>query len=334
MLFYMMRRLLVIPFILLGVSVVLFVLTHMMPGDPAKVMAGEHAPQQTVELIRKEFGLDKPLPEQYRIYISNLLHGNLGIATVTRRRVSEDLGLYFPATIELTLVAIILTVLMGVPLGVLSATKKDTALDHLVRFTALSGVSLPIFWLGLILQLVLYGKLGVLPIGGRLDVEFLPPPHVTGFFTVDSLLALNIKAFGQTLTHLALPAFTLAFSSLAVVSRMTRSSMLEILAQDYIRTAQAKGLAQRTILYRHALKNAVIPTLTVIGLQAGALLSGAFLVEAIFNWPGLGLYTMRAITRVDYPAIMGTSLLITLVFIVINLVVDLLYGLIDPRIRF
>ncbi|MFC2023607.1 ABC transporter permease [Chloroflexota bacterium] len=334
MLLYAVRRLLAVPFILLGVSVVLFLLTHIMPGDPAKVMAGEHASPKTVEIIRQEFGLDKPLPEQYRIYITNLLHGNLGISIVTHRRISEDISMYFMATMELTIAAMLLTVVMGVPLGILSATKKDTILDHLLRFISLSGVSLPVFWLALVLQLILYRQLNLLPIGGRLDVMQTPPPMVTGLFTVDSLLALDFRAFGETLRHLALPAFTLAFSSLAVVSRMTRSSMLEILSQDYIRTAQAKGLAAWAILYRHALRNAAIPTLTVIGLQAGVLLSGAFLIEAIFNWPGLGLYTTRAITRLDYPAIMGTSLLITLVFILLNLVVDLLYGLADPRIRY
>ncbi|RPJ36576.1 MAG: ABC transporter permease, partial [Planctomycetaceae bacterium] len=229
---------------------------------------------------------------------------------------------------------ILLTVLMGVPLGILSATHKNTVLDHVIRFLSLSGVSLPVFWLGLLLQLVMYRYLDLLPIGGRIDVSLTAPTQVTGLFTVDSLLTLDMGAFWQSLTHLALPSFTLAVSSLAVVSRMTRSSMLETLAQDYIRTARAKGLGEQAILYRHALKNAIIPTLTVIGLQAGSLLGGAFLVEAIFNWPGLGLYTVRAITRLDYPAIMGTSLLITLAFILINLLVDLLYSLVDPRIRY
>jgi peptide/nickel transport system permease protein len=313
---------------------VLFFLTHLVPGDPAKVMAGEHASPKTVEIIQREFGLDKPLPEQYRLYVLNLLSGNLGISIVTRRPVSQDLGLYFPATLELTIASLFLTLLMGVPLGILSATRKDSILDHLIRFTSLGGVSMPIFWLGLLLQLLLYRYLNLLPIGGRLDVSFSPPTHVTGLYTIDSLLALNFHALWESLKHLALPAFALAFSSLAVVSRMTRSSMLETLSQDYIRTARSKGLAERAILYSHALKNAIIPTLTVIGLQAGALLSGAFLVEAIFNWPGLGLYTVRAITRLDYPAIMGTSLLVTLAFILINLLVDLLYGLVDPRIRY
>jgi len=334
MLFYALRRLLVLPLILLGISVVLFFLTHLLPGDPAKMMAGEHAPPETVEIVRREFGLDKPLPEQYCLYIANLLRGNLGTSIHTRRPVLKDLSLYLPATLELTATSILLTILMGVPLGILSATKKDSLLDHLSRFTALSGVSMPIFWLGLLLQLLFYRHFHLLPIGGRLGVDLAPPRQITGLYTMDSLLALDLRAFWGALCHLALPSFTLAFSSLAVVSRITRSNMLEVLSQDYIRTARGKGLAEMVIHYRHALKNAFIPTLTVIGLQAGALLSGAFLVEAIFNWPGLGLYTVRAITLLDYPAIMGTSLLITLAFILINLLVDMLYGLLDPRIRY
>lgn len=334
MLIYATRRLLVLPFVLLGISVVLFFLTHLVPGDPAKVMAGEHASPQTVEIIRKEFGLDKPLPEQYRLYVANLLKGNLGISIVTRRPVSKDLGLYFSATLELTICAIILTVVLGLPLGILSATRKDSKLDHLVRLISLSGISMPVFWLGLLLQLLLYRYLGLLPIGGRLSVNTAAPPRITGLYTIDSLLALDFQTFWEAALHLVLPSFTLAFGSLAVVSRVTRSSMLETLAQDYIRTARAKGLAERMVLVRHAVRNSIIPTVTVIGLQAGALLSGAFLVEAVFNWPGLGLYTVRAITRLDYPAVMGTSLLITVTFVLINLLVDLLYGVLDPRIRY
>lgn len=331
---YALRRLLILPFILLGVSVVLFFLSHMVSGDPAKILAGEKAPAETVELIRKQFGLDKPLPEQYRLYVTNLLRGNMGISLTTRRPVSEDLRLYFPATLELTFVSIVLTVLLGVPLGIVSAARRNSLADHASRLVTLSGVSMPVFWLGLLLQLLFYRTLDVLPIAGRISLSATPPPQITGLYTIDSLLALDMPTFWMSLQHLLLPAVTLAFSSLAVVSRMTRSNMLEVLSQDYIRTARSKGLGAQTTLYRHALRNAFIPTLTVIGLQTGALLSGAFLVEAIFNWPGLGLYTVRAISRLDYPAIMGASLLITVIFILINLVVDLLYGILDPRIRY
>lgn len=334
MLAYALRRLLILPFILLGVSVVLFFLSHMVSGDPAKILAGEKAPAQTVELIRKQFGLDKPLPEQYRLYVTNLLHGNMGISLTTRRPVSEDLRLYFPATLELTFISIVLTILIGVPLGIASAAKRNSLADHVSRLVTLSGVSMPVFWLGLLLQLLFYRTLDILPIAGRISLSATPPPQVTGLYTIDSLLALDLPMFWMSLKHLFLPAVTLAFSSLAVVSRMTRSNMLEVLSQDYIRTARSKGLGAQTTLYRHALRNAFIPTLTVIGLQTGALLSGAFLVEAIFNWPGLGLYTVRAISRLDYPAIMGASLLITVIFILINLLVDLLYGILDPRIRY
>jgi peptide/nickel transport system permease protein len=334
MLLYTFRRLLVLPFVLLGVSLVLFFLTHVVPGDPVKVIAGEHASPKTVEIIRREFGLDKPLLEQYGLYMANLVQGNLGISIITQRPVARDLQLYFPATLELTIWSIVLMVLLGLPLGILSATHKDSVVDHIVRFTSLSGVSLPVFWLGLLLQLLLYRNLGILPIGGRLDGQSVAPPQVTGLYTLDALMALDLQTFLASARHLILPAFTLAFGSLAVISRVMRSSMLETLAQDHIRTARAKGLAEGVVIARHAVKNSIIPTVTVVGLQTGALLSGAFLVEAIFNWPGLGLYTVRAITRLDYPAIMGTSLLITLTFILVNLAVDLLYGLLDPRIRY
>jgi len=331
---YALRRLLILPFILLGVSVVLFFLSHMVSGDPAKILAGEKAPAETVELIRKQFGLDKPLPEQYRLYVANLLRGNMGISLTTRRPVSEDLRLYFPATLELTFVSIVLTVLIGVPLGIVSAARRNSLTDHASRLVTLSGVSMPVFWLGLLLQLFFYRTLDILPIAGRISLSATPPPQVTGLYTIDSLLALDMPVFWMSLRHLVLPAVTLAFSSLAVVSRMTRSNMLEVLSQDYIRTARSKGLTGQTTLYRHALRNAFIPPLTVIGLQTGALLGGAVLVEALFNWPGLGLYTVRAISRLDYPAIMGASLLITVIFILINLLVDLLYGILDPRIRY
>ncbi len=331
---YALRRLLILPFILLGVSAVLFFLSHMVSGDPAKILAGEKAPAATVELIRQQFGLDKPLPEQYRLYLVNLLHGNMGISLTTRRPVLEDLRLYFPATLELTALAILLTILIGVPLGIVSAARRNSAVDHASRLITLSGVSLPVFWLGLLLQLLFYRYLNILPIAGRLSLSATPPPQITGLYTIDSLLAGDFATFWMAAGHLILPAVTLAFSSLAVVSRMTRSNMLEVLSQDYIRTARSKGLGAQVVLYQHALRNAFIPTVTVIGLQTGALLSGAFLVEAIFDWPGLGLYTVRAISRLDYPAIMGASLLITVVFILINLLVDVLYGVLDPRIRY
>jgi peptide/nickel transport system permease protein len=334
MLRYAARRILLLPLILLGVSALLFFLTHLIAGDPAKLLAGEKAPAATVEIIRREFGLDKPLPEQYRLYMLNLARGNFGISMVTRRPVGEDLRLYFPATLELTIYAMLLTVVVGVPVGIVSAARKNSAVDHVSRFATLSGVSMPVFWLGLLAQLVFYRWLSILPVAGRLPVAMPPPPTVTGLYTVDSLLAGDLATWWVAVQHLILPAVILAFSSLAVVSRMTRSNMLEILSQDYIRTARGKGLASRAVLYRHALRNAFIPTLTVVGLQTGALLSGAFLVEAIFNWPGLGLYTVRAITRLDYPAILGASLLITVAFILINLLVDILYGVLDPRIRY
>ena len=333
MLVYVMRRLLVLPFILLGVSLVLFFLTHLVPGDPAKVMAGEHASPKTVEIIRKEFGLDKPLHEQYGLYVTNLFRGNLGTSIVTRRPVAQDLKLYFPATLELTVCAMFLTVLVGLPLGILSATKKDQGVDHLVRFTALSGVSMPVFWLGLLLQLVLYRYLGLLPIGGRLDVRTAAPPQVTGLYTVDSLLAHDIQTFLEAFHHLALPAFVLAFGSVAVISRVTRSSMLETLAQDHIRTARAKGLPEKKVLIKHAFRNAAIPLITVLGMQIGLLLGGAVVTETVFAWPGMGRLAVDSIRMGDYPVVQAIVVIFAFIVIISNLAADILAALIDPRIR-
>jgi len=333
MLNHLVRRILLSLLALFGVTLLVFILSHVVPGDPARLAAGPQARQEQVDSVRKEYGLDKPVPEQYVMYMGNLFKGNLGKSLQSRRPVAEDLIDYFPATLELTLVATLIAVIGGVASGLLSAVHKNKLIDHIARVVSLGGVSIPVFWLGLVLVLIFYRALGWLPFGGRLDASLSPPAHITGLYILDSLLTANWRTLGSSIAYLVLPAFTLAFSSLGVVSRMTRASLLDVLQEDYIRTARGKGLQERLVLMRHALKNALIPVTTIIGLQFGGLLGGAFLVEVIFSWPGLGTYAMKAIMFLDYNGIIGVTLLTGLVFMVVNLLVDLTYIAIDPRIR-
>ncbi len=333
MLNQLLRRILLSLIALIGITLLVFILSHVVPGDPARLAAGPQAREAQVESVRKEYGLDKPLPQQYLIYMSDLFQGNLGKSLQSRRPVSEDLVDYFPATLELTLAATLLAVIGGIAFGILSAVHKNEWIDHLTRVISLGGVSIPVFWLGLVLVLIFYRALGWLPFGGRLDPSLSPPVHITGLYILDSLLTANWQTLGSSIAYLILPAVTLAFSSLGVVSRMTRASLLDTLQEDYIRTARGKGLQERLVLMRHALKNALIPVTTIVGLQFGGLLGGAFLVEVIFSWPGLGTYAMKAIMFLDYNGIIGVTLLTGLVFMIVNLLVDLTYLTIDPRIR-
>jgi peptide/nickel transport system permease protein len=330
---HILRRVLLSLFALFGVVLLVFLLTHIVPGDPARLAAGPQARAEQVENVRKAYGLDKPLPMQLVIYLGDLLHGDLGDSLLSRRAVSADLIDYFPATLELTLVSILIAIVGGVGLGILSAIHKNELADNVARIISLSGVSMPVFWLGIILILLFYRQLGWLPFGGRIDPNIDPPMHITGLYVLDSILTGNLPALGSSLLYLILPSITLGFGSLGVVSRMTRASLLEVLQEDYIRTARAKGLVEKYVLLRHAMKNALIPIITIVGLQFGGLLGGAFLVEVIFSWPGIGTYAMKAITFLDYNAIIGATLLTAIVFMLTNLVVDLLYIVIDPRLR-
>jgi len=330
---HLLRRIVLSLIALVGITLLVFILSHVVPGDPARLAAGPQARQEQVESVRKEYGLDKPIPQQYLIYMVNLFKGDLGKSLQSRRPVSEDLVDYFPATLELTLVATLIAVIGGIASGLLSAVHKNKLIDHVTRVISLGGVSIPVFWLGLMLVLIFYRALGWLPFGGRLDPSLSPPAHITGLYILDSLLTANWRTLGSSIAYMVLPAITLAFSSLGVVSRMTRASLLDTLQEDYIRTARGKGLQERFVLMRHALKNALIPVITIIGLQFGGLLGGAFLVEVIFSWPGLGTYAMKAIMFLDYNGIIGVTLLTGLVFMVVNLLVDLTYLVIDPRIR-
>ena len=329
---YVVQRFMWMVVSLIGISLITFVVSHVVPADPIRAVAGMEAKGEQVEVLRRRYGLDRPLPEQYYRWVVNLAHGDLGLSIRTGQPVVEDLRRYAPATAELALAAMFLVITVGLPFGVISALNKDRALDHISRIIALSGVSMPIFWVALLLQMLFFARLGILPADGRIDILINPPPQVTGLYTVDSLLAGDMVAFKSAVRHLVLPAVNLAFGSLAVLTRMARSSMLDVLGEDYVRTARAKGLRERRVIFLHALKNALIPTTTTMALQMGALMGGVFLVELMFSWPGLGFYAMRSITLIDFPSIMGVAILMTTVYAFFNLIADLLYGFLDPRI--
>jgi len=334
---YIFRRILLLIPVLIGMTLITFSVSHLIPGDPAALSLGPHAHKDQIVAYRHELGLDRPVYVQYWIYLKDLVHGDFGRSLTTHRPVGEDLREYFPATFELTLIALLITVIMGIPLGIISAVKKDKWPDHISRVFSLTGVSVPIFWLGLLLQMVLSYRLGWLPMNGRVEAQVLAmhPLHtITGLYILDSLITGNWAVLGSCLAHILLPAITLSYASLAVVTRMVRSSMLDVMEQDYVRTARAKGLSERLVVYKHALRNALIPAVTVIGLTFGMLLGGAFLTETIFSWPGMGRYAVGTITSLDFPAIMGVALIVALAYVTANLLVDVFYALIDARIRY
>jgi peptide/nickel transport system permease protein len=320
--------------VVVGMTLITFTITHMIPADPAKIAAGLGADASAVEKIREELGLNLPLHEQYWFYLKNLFRGDLGRSILTNRPVLDDIKDYFPATLELTIVAMGVTMLFGVVLGVLSALKRGRMADNIIRLFATLWVAMPVFWFGLLLQILFYGNLQWLPPGGRLGETVTPPPEVSGLLLIDSLLALRIDAFLSALVHLILPVTAVAMTRVAEVARITRSSMLEVLTQDYVRTARAKGLAERIVIFHHSLRNAGLPILTTFGLQFGYLLGGTILVESIFQWPGMGRYAVLSITSVDFPAVMGVTVVASFAFVLVNLAVDLTYRFTDPRIRY
>jgi peptide/nickel transport system permease protein len=321
-------------FVLIGLSLITFTLSHLVPSDPARMIAGPRANARALENIREEYGLNDPLVYQYVTYIRNVVQLDFGDSFTSRRPVRDDLGRYLPATIELGLYAFLFSTLIGIPLGVISAVKRDSWIDNVSRFISITGLALPVFWLALMVQFFFFAKLQWLPDGQRLPSRVDPPPSITRLYTIDALLTGEWSTFVTAWKHLAMPVAVLAYGSLAVVTRMVRGGMIEVLNQDYIRTARAKGLENNTVITRHAVKNALLPTVTQLGLQVGLLLSGAFLVEIVFSWPGIGRYTVEAITQIDYNAIMATTLLIAVIFVMMNLVVDILYLFLDPRIDY
>ncbi len=334
MLVYILKRLAWMVFVLFGVMTIVFFISHVIPADPVAAILGGQAPPELIEKVRAKWNLDKPLYDQYIIYLWRLLHGDLGISISTGRPVSKDLIQFFPATLELATVATLLSVIFGVITGILSAVKSGRSADHLSRIFALSGISMPVFWLGLLMLLLFYYLLGWLPGPGQLPYYMPRPPRVTGMITIDSLIAGRFDAFISALRHLVMPSLVLSFFGIAAISRITRSSMLDVLREEYINTARAKGLREMIVVLKHALKNAMLPVSTIIGITYGRLLEGSVITETIFAWPGLGRYATNAFLAIDFPAVIGSTILIALLYALTNLVVDISYAYLNPKIRY
>jgi peptide/nickel transport system permease protein len=346
---YLIRRLISLIPTLLGVTLIIFLLLRLIPGDPAVAMLGEHAAKENVERIRGQLGLNRPFfldeealkrgdfkgffDSQYIRFLGRLSRGDLGDSIHRRIPIADELKQRFPATVELGVFSMLLAVIIGVPAGIVSAARRNSMLDGISMIGSLVGVSMPIFWLGLMEIMLFAVILNWFPIGGRLDHD-IELKVLTNFFVIDSLLTGNSAALVSTLEHLAMPALALATIPMAIIARMTRSSMLDVLSADYIRTAHSKGLRESVVLFRHALKNAFLPIITIIGLQTGILLAGAILTETIFAWPGIGKWVFDAILGRDYPVVQGGTLLIALVFVLVNLLVDISYAYLDPRIHY
>lgn len=333
MLRYILRRLIQVIPVLIGVSLIVFTIMRVFSADPAPVVLGQHATAAQVETWREANGLNDPIPMQYLNFVKGLFTGDLGNSYYTKTPVVQEIFARFPATIELALCGIIFASIFGILIGVISAVKKNSWVDHFGMVFALIGVSVPIFWLGIMMIIFFCGTLGWFPAGGRIN-PMLRPEHFTGLFLVDSLIAGDWAAFKDAANHLVLPVVALGMYSMAIIARMTRSSMLETLEQDYIRTARAKGIAEWRVIIFHALRNALIPIVTVIGLQLGALLGGSVLTETVFAWPGIGSYTVNCIMKSDFPVVQGVVMLVATIFVFINLLVDVIYACIDPRIKY
>jgi peptide/nickel transport system permease protein len=328
---YLLRRLVTLTITLFGIMVMTFFISLVIPLDPLAALAGPQAPQETVERLRTLYGFDQPLYVQFGRYVARLARGDLGVSFQTSRPVFQDILKFFPATLELATFAILVGVGLGIPLGVLSAVYRNSLLDQFCRLLSLIGVSTPVFWLGLVLLLIFYFKLGWLPEPGRLNIMLLEPPRITGVLLFDSAVARDWEVFGSALAHLVLPASVLGLVGMAGI---TRSSMLEVLSQEYVKTARIKGLGEFLVITRHALRNALVPTVTVVGLTYGGLLEGSVLTETIFSWPGLGRYMANAFLTLDLNTIVGGTILVAFTFCVVNLLVDLLYAFLNPKITY
>lgn len=329
---YILRRLLLLIPVLFGVSLATFVVMHSFTTDPATIILGEHATIDRVEALREELGLNKPIYVQFSDYLRNTLSGDLGKSVITKTSISEELMKRFPATVELAVSAVCIASVLGLVLGIVSAVKQNTVLDYGAMGVALLGVSMPIFWMGLMMIILFSVTLGWLPASGRITIG-MAPDTITGLYLLDSVLTGNMEALWDAFRHLLMPALALGSYSTAIIARMTRATMLETIRQDYVRTARAKGLQERVVIVKHALRNALIPIVTVIGLQMGALLGGAVLTETVFSWPGIGSYVVEGIMVSDYPRVQGAVLLIGTIFVMVNLIVDILYSYLDPRIQ-
>jgi len=330
---YILKRLLQLIPVILGVTIIAFSLIHIAPGDPARTMLGQHATQKEINEIRDKYGLDEPIIVQYGIWLSGVLRGDFGRSIITNELVINEISSRFPNTIELAITAMLFAILIGGLAGIISASRQYSVTDYTVMGVALFGISMPVFWLGIMLMMIFGVILGWLPIGGRIDL-FIPYQRITGFLIIDSIITLNLPALISSIKHLILPAIALGTIPMAIIARVTRSSMLEVLRQDFIRTERAKGLSERTVIYKHAVRNAMVPVVTVIGLNFGLLLAGAILTETVFSWPGLGRLVVEAVYERDYPLVVGCILFFAVVFVIVNLITDILYTYIDPRIKY
>ncbi|MER7208848.1 ABC transporter permease [Streptosporangium sp. NPDC000239] len=332
---FLVRRVLTALLLAVGITLVTFVLTNLVPGDPVAANLGQRAlgDPAIVAQWRADHGLDKPLPQQYLLHLQGVLQGDLGTSQQSHRPVLDDLAEAVPATLELAGTAILISLVAGVAFGVIAALRRDRLSDHVLRVLSLVGISVPTFWLALTTFYIFFYRLQITPGSGRIDPGMTAPPHVTGLYTVDAALAGQWDVFSSAIGHLATPALVLALYTIGLLTRFTRSAVLEVMGQDYVRAARAKGLPGRVILFRYVLRSALVPIITVAGLAFGSLLSGTVLVEAIFAWPGVGQYAYKSATGLDLPAVMGVGLVIGAVYLVINLIVDVLYGVIDPRVR-
>jgi peptide/nickel transport system permease protein len=332
---YVLRRSVMAVFVLVSISILTFLIARVVPSDPAAAWVGPHPTQEQINRARELLGLDRPLHEQYLRYMTGLVRGDLGTSIITHQSILTDIKTYLPATLELVFAAMLIAVLVGLPLGVLSGARKGSWLDHSTRLVSVAGVSIPTFWLGLILQLIFFSWLGLLPLSGRNSTAvalFSPVQTVTGFYLIDALITGNWVAFWDGLHHLILPALTLASFAMGLTIRMTRSTMIETLNEKFILAARAAGIPERTVLFVLTLKNAIVPTITLLGLTFVYSLTGAILVEVIFSWPGLGTYVTSAVLSLDFPVIVSVTLVVTVFYVVVNLLLDLSQAVIDPRV--
>ncbi len=333
---FLLRRLGLSIFVFIGVLILTFIVSRVIPSNPAALYAGARPRPEQVAEIEKKLGLDKPLSEQFRVYVDDLLNGDLGESYHSRRSINTDLSIFLPATLELVIAAVLIALVFGIPIGVLAGAYPRSVFDYATRFVAIAGVSVPSFWLALIAQSIFFSQLGWLPLGSRISRDatlFYPIAAQTGFYLIDAAISGNWKAWLDAARHLILPALVLSAYPLGITIRMTQASMLEVLAEPYVAAARAAGLPRRVILFKLALKNAVMPALTVVGLSFAYSITGAFLVETIFSWPGVGKYVTEAVLNVDFPVIIAVSLVVTLFYILVNLLVDVVQALLDPRVR-
>ncbi len=323
------RRIVWMPPTLFGLVLIVFAISHVIPSDPARVMAGENAPPEQVQALRHKYGLDLPLPQQFARYVGDIATGNMGISLFTQRPVAEDLWSRLPATLELALYAIVIAVVVGVPLGVVAALRRNSTLDHLVRVVTVTGLAMAAFWLAILLQLLFSMWLGLTPVQGRID-GWGPDP-ITGFYTIDAMLRGDWQTLGQALRYLALPVLTLALPAMATIVRFTRAGVLNVMSSNFVFYQTAMGIPRRRVVWKYILRSALIGTLTQIGLIFGNLIAGAVVVETVFNWPGLGSFAVNSILQSDYNAIMSFTLFVGVVFILVNLLVDVAQAVLDPR---